>query len=186
MQQPPELPSSARTLSIQIKPSPPWVRLLAGGADVVVSGLLAFAIIMVILIPKYYPETESIIVEYAEKSSGNFLADKDLAKPLMENEELRNMLIASQTILFSVFFLYFLISEWKLKGSSLGKMIFRLRVARYQQDQPILFRTVFIRAWLKTIFLLLSPWLWITFMLIFLQKDKRMVHDLITGTWVID
>ncbi|MDA0349184.1 MAG: RDD family protein [Verrucomicrobia bacterium] len=186
MQEPPELPLSAQSISNHVKPTPPWVRLLAGGADVVVCGLLAFAIIMVILIPKYYPGTESIIVEYAEKSSGNFMADKDLAKTLMENPDLRNMLVASQTILFTIFFLYFLISEWRLKGSSLGKLIFRIKVSRYQLDQPLLFRTIFMRAWLKTIFLLLSPWLWITFMLIFLQKDKRTVHDLITGTWVID
>jgi uncharacterized RDD family membrane protein YckC len=184
--QPPELPLSARPIGILVKPSPPWVRLLAGGADVVVSGLLAFAIIMVILIPKYYPETESIIVEYAENSSGNFLEDKDLAKTLMENPDLRNMLVASQTILFSVFFFYFLISEWGFKGSSLGKMIFRIKVARRKWGEPLLFSTIFMRAWLKTIFLLLSPWLWITFMLVFLQKEKRMVHDLITGTWVID
>ena len=187
MQEPPELPLSARKISTQFKPSPPWVRLLAGGADVVVCGLLSLAIIMVILIPKYYPETESIIFEYAEKSSESFNANKELAKTLMENPELRNMLMASQSILFTIFFLYFLISEWGLKGSSLGKMIFRIKVAPYQLDQPLLFRTVFMRVWLKTIFLLLlSPWLWITFMLIFLQKDKRMVHDLITGTWVID
>lgn len=187
MQQPPPLPQAATTIRFQVTPSPAWVRLLAGFADTVVAGLLAFAIIMVILIPNFYPETEAIIYQYSENSSGNFRDDTALAKTLMENEALRSMLIASQTILYTVFFLFFLLSEWIFKGSSLGKMIFRITAVRRTINEPLQISTIFMRAWLKTVFLLLfAPILWISFFWVFFQKEKRTLHDLITGTWVID
>lgn len=187
MQEPPPLPQAATTFRLHVTPSPPWIRLLAGFADAIVAGLLAFAIIIVILIPNYYPETQAIIYQYAENSSGNFQEDTALAKTLMENESLRSMLVASQTILYTVFFLFFLLSEWIFKGSSLGKMIFRITAVRRTIDQPLQFSTIFMRAWLKTVFLLLfAPILWISFFWVFFHKDKRTLHDLITGTWVID
>jgi uncharacterized RDD family membrane protein YckC len=187
MQQPPPLPQTGQTIRLRVNPSPPWVRLLAGSADAIVAGLLAFAIIRVVLIPYFYPETQIIIEEYVDNSSNNFSENTALARTLMENESLKNMVVASQTILYSVFFLYFLLSEWLLKGSSLGKMIFRITVVRRIPGQALPFTTIFMRAWLKTVFLLLiAPILWVSFFWVFFQKEKRTLHDLITGTWVID
>lgn len=188
MEQPPDLPPAAdQTIRIRIVPAPIWVRFLAGTADTIVAGLLAFAIIMVILIPRFYPETESLIYEYADQSSGNFLTDTELARTMMENNSLRSMLFASQMVLYSVFFLYFLLNEWLLRGGSLGKMIFRISTVRRNPDQPLSLGIMFLRAWLKTVFLLLfSPILWLTFVWAVVHKERRTVHDLLTGTWVID
>ena len=181
---PPPIPAN---VLIQVVPAPIWVRFLAGAADVIVAGLLSLALIITVLIPVYFPDTQSILNEYANASEGSFLQDTDLASKMLENPRLRNMVLASQMIFYTVFFFYFLLSEWSLKGSSLGKKIFRITAVRRTLDQPLNMGILFMRAWLKTVFLLLfSPILWVTFLWVFVQPEKRTVHDLLTGTWVID
>tara|TARA_Y100000588_G_scaffold394258_1_gene513772 strand:+ start:7456 stop:8022 length:567 start_codon:yes stop_codon:yes gene_type:complete len=181
---PPPIPVNA---VIQVGPTPIWVRFLAGAADVVVAGLLSLAIILTILIPVYFPDTQSILYEYANKSEGNFFRDTDLASEILENPRLRNMVLASQMIFYKIFFFYFFLSEWTLKGSSLGKKIFRITAVKRSLDQPLNMGVLLMRAWLKTVFLILFlPLLWITFLWVFVQPEKRTVHDLLTGTWVID
>lgn len=181
---PPPVPASK---IIQMVPAPIWVRFLAGAADVIVAGLLSLAIIVTILIPFFFPDTQSILYEYVNKSGGNFLRDTNLASKLLENPRLRNMVLAGQMIFYTVFFFYFFLSEWALKGSSLGKKIFQITAVRRTLDQPLNLGILFMRAWLKTVFFILFlPLLWITFLWVFVHPEKRMVHDLLTGTWVID
>lgn len=183
-EEPPPLPEGVLVGAL---PAPLWVRYLAGAADTIVAGMLALALILTILIPVYFPDTQSILFEYADYSEGNLLTDTDLASKIKENPRLRNMLLASQMILYSVFFFYFLISEWVTGGSSLGKKIFRITAVHRQLDRPMSLAIMLMRAWMKTVFLLmLMPLLWTTFLWAFFQAEKRMVHDLLTGTWVID
>ena len=186
MEQPPELPLAAEKTSNPVA-APHWARFLAAGADLIVAGLLAFAIITVILIPTFYPTTLPLIQEYANKAAGNIFSDSDLAETMIDNPALRQMLVASQVVLYAVFFLYFLLNEKMLNGGSLGKMIFRIRTANIRSDQPLTLGVIFARAWLKTVLILFfSPFLWITFLWAFFQEDRRTVHDLLTGTWVVD
>jgi len=188
MEQPPDLPQPVRVIvDDEVTPAPLWVRLLAGVADSIVAGLCSLAIIVVILIPYFYPETQTSIYEYVEQSQGSVAANTELARSLIEKPAMREMLFASHMILHTVFFLYYLINEWTMKGSSFGKKIFRITTVRRNPEELLSVSTIFLRAWLKTVFLLLLvPILWMTFTWAFVQKDKRTVHDLITGTWVVD
>jgi uncharacterized RDD family membrane protein YckC len=189
MEQPPDLPPQPVSVidDEEVTPAPLWVRLLAGAADSIVAGLCSLAMIVVILIPYFYPETQTIIYDYAQQSQGSVAANTELARSLIEKPAMREMLFASQMILYTVFCLYYLINEWTMKGSSLGKKIFRISTVRYHSEEDLSISTIFLRAWLKTVFLLLLlPILWMTFTWAFVQKDKRTVHDLITGTWVVD
>jgi uncharacterized RDD family membrane protein YckC len=182
-----EFSTPAQGIHIQISPAPIWVRFLAAAADCVVAGLLAFAFILIVLIPYFYPETQVLIYEYAEQTGGSIVTDTELAKELMENESLRNMVVASQLTLYSVFFMYYLLSDSLMRGSSLGKKIFRISTVRILPGEPLTISTIFLRCWLKTVFLLLlAPLLWLAFFWALVRADRRAVHDLITGTWVID
>jgi len=187
MDQPPELPSSAEIeIGISMKPAPAWVRLLAGAADAIVAGLFSLAIIIFFLIPVFYPETQTILYEYTEQATESLTGNTELARQLLENTAVRNMVFASQIINYSLFFFYYLLNEWILRGSSFGKKIFGIKTVRRNPEEALSPNTMFLRAWLKTLFLLFHPILWITFIWAVFQKDRRSVHDLITGTWVID
>ena len=187
MEQPPELPSSAEVeIRIVTNPAPVWVRFLAGAADAIVAGLFSLVIIIFILIPVFYPETQTILYEYTEQASESLSENTELARKLLENSAVRNMVFASQLINYSLFFFYYLLNEWFLRGSSFGKKIFGVSTVKRNPEESLLINTMFLRAWLKTLFLLFHPILWITFIWAVFQKEKRTVHDLITGTWVID
>ena len=187
MEQPPELPSTGNAeIRIVLRPAPVWVRLLAGAADAIVAGLFSFAVIIFILIPNFFPDTQSTLYEYTENATGSFANNTELARQLLEDPSVTNMVIASQVLAYSIFFFYYLINEWALRGSSFGKKIFGVTTVRRNPDEPLSTNVMFFRAWLKTLFLLFHPILWATFLWAAFQKEKRTVHDLITGTWVID
>jgi|TARA_Y100000385_G_C12875619_1_gene543524 uncharacterized RDD family membrane protein YckC len=187
MDQPPEIPSSAEIdLGISRKPAPAWVRLLAGAADAIVAGLFSLAIIIFFLIPVFYPETQTILYEYTERATESLYENSELARQLLENSAVQSMVVASQVINFSLFFFYYLLNEWILRGSSFGKKIFGIKTVKRNPDEALSPNTMLLRAWIKTLFLLFHPILWITFIWAVFQKERRSVHDLITGTWVID
>jgi hypothetical protein len=104
MEQPPDLPQSAGVIvDDEVTAAPLWVRMLAGAADSIVAGLCSLAIIVVILIPYFYPETQTSIYEYAEQSRGSVAANTELARSLIEKPAMREMLFASQMILYRIF-----------------------------------------------------------------------------------
>ena len=187
MEQPPELPSSAKIeVRVSMKPAPIWVRLLAGIADATVAGLFSAAVIVLFLIPTFFPETQSVLHEYAERATGSVSENSEIVRELLENTKVRNMVFASQMVNYTLFFFYYLINEWFLRGSSFGKKIFGVLTVRRKSDEPLSPNVMFLRAWLKTLFLLFHPILWMTFLWAVFQKEKRTVHDIMTGTWVID
>jgi len=187
MEQPPEPPPIPREeIRIVRRPAPIWVRMLAGAADAIVAGLFSAAAVIFFLIPVFYPETQGILYEYADRATNSFSENTEIARQLLERTSVANMVIASQMITFGLFILYYLINEWALKGSSFGKKIFGVTAVRRELDEPLSPQTMFLRACFKTLFLLFHPLLWVTFFWAVFQKDKRTVHDLITGTWVID
>ena len=167
-------------------PAPLWKRILAGIVDSLVAGTIAFALVIKVVVPVFFPETLEVIYEYQEQAQGSILFDTSIAHKMAENDLLWNMLLVSQIVMHGVFFTYFLAIEWGLRGSSLGKAMFRIAVAQpFSTEAPNLSNLV-IRTGLKTIFILFAaPVFWITFLYAFIQKDRRAIHDLFSRTWVI-
>lgn len=188
MQQPPELPPSAKVkIKITHRPAPIWVRLLAGIADATVAFMVSMLIVVFIMIPSFFPEMWDVIYDYRDQATSSFSENNDLTRTFLEDPAVQNMVLAAAIINFLTIFFYYAINEWILKGSSFGKKIFSIRAVRRIPGEPLSTNVIILRAWLKTLFLIFfPPYLWITFIWAVFQKDKRAVHDLITGTWVID
>ena len=188
MQQPPELPASARAkVRILVNPAPIWARLLAGIADATVAFLLSMLIIVFVMIPVFFPETGDVLYEYQSQATSSISENNKLIQKFLENPAVQNMVLAAAIINFLTIFFYYAVNEWLLKGSSFGKKIFSIRTVRRSPEEPMNTNVIILRAWLKTLFLMFfPPYLWITFIWAVFHKEKRAVHDLITGTWVID
>ena len=144
------------------------------------------AVMFKFIVPFLYPEVSAYIYRFEMIAEGSFSAFLEEAKQLMESPDFRNIRIVTDIILFSVFFFYFFINERAFGGGSLGKMIFRIIAVRKNSDKSLPIRVSVLRSWLKTVFLLVAPLLWVTFFWAIFNKEKRTVHDLLTGTWVID
>lgn len=187
MEKPPPLPTRVRD-GVQIKhvPAPLWVRTIAGAADAVLAGLLATALIIFVIFPVVFPGSSARIFSDFESLANQGLSSPELFERIISDPNLLYPTLLAQFSYNFLFFLYFLINEWKLKGGSFGKLMFRISTVRVTPEEQLSFPIMMLRAGLKAFFLCNTPILWITYAFAFLNRERRTLYDLITGTWVID
>lgn len=187
MGQPPPLPTQVRDgVKIKLVPAPLWVRTIAGAADAILAGLLSTALIIFVIFPIAFPGASAQIFSDFESLANQDLSSPELFQAIISDPNLLYPTLLAQFSYNFLFFLYFLVNEWKLRGSSFGKLMFRITTVRILPDEPLPFHIMVLRAALKAFFLCNTPILWITYAYAFLNRERRTIYDLITGTWVID
>ncbi len=181
---PDETEGTANSIIIENQPAPNWARFLAALADMFTAFLLTAVFISLILV-NLSDEIREFFNWLTMMVQQPDLDPVKLVELISSDPEKKLPWGIIQFSIFGIFFLYFFISELWFRGSSLGKLMFRLTVvARHTHEQPSL-GSSFLRCWLKTLFLLIAPILYLTLLPVFFTKERRCLHDMLSKTQVI-
>lgn len=156
-------------------------RIIAFFLDLTLVGAFSLMLLTIFIIPQKYPGTLQELWHLS--SNPEKTQEQQLAKM---STSLKEMIQTSQTIIVLIFWAYFTLSEILLAGSSLGKMIFKIRVVNTATlEPPSLFDSI-LRSGLKTFSLLAwFPIFTLNFFLMFFTKKAQAGHDLLIRTIVI-
>lgn len=156
-------------------------RIIAFFLDLTLVGAFSLMVLTIFVIPQKYPGT---LQELWQLSSVPENTQKQQLEKM--SSSLREMIQASQAIIVLIFWAYFTMSEILLKGSSLGKLIFKIRVVNaVTLEPPSIFDSI-LRSGLKTFSLLAwFPIFTLNFFLMFFTKKAQAGHDFLTRTIVI-
>lgn len=160
-----------------------WKRIIAFLLDVVLVTLIALVITFQFWLPNNYPESWSTFMDKVEtlQSSEESLQGMELTA------QEQDMFIYGEMVILLVFWFYFFGSELLFKGSSLGKKVFQLRVVSWQRQETLNFWESMIRAFAKTVTLLvLFPFLQVSYLLAFFTRKRQAGHDYICRSCVIE
>jgi uncharacterized RDD family membrane protein YckC len=161
-------------------------RIVAFILDLILISTFTIMLLTTFVIPKIYP---GALIELKELSSQNDQSQNDLIKKM--TPQLKDMLEISQTIIVLAFWLYFATSEITLKGASLGKLVFSIRVANDTSLEPPSAFDSILRSGFKTFSLLIWFPAWfplfivINLFLLFFTKKGQAGHDFLCRTIVI-
>ncbi|MDR1457175.1 MAG: RDD family protein [Puniceicoccales bacterium] len=162
-----------------------FARIVAYVMDVVLASMCAMALLKLWILPRYHGAGLQVL--QAAQAPGLRLST-DVLVNLSEDQRLALLkLIGSfQWVIMASIFLYFFLSETLTRGSSLGKLIFRMRIVNAQSAEPIgIFRLCTRTAVSTTCLTLFFPFLFINFLIGLLRRDRRCLHDLMAHSWVI-
>lgn len=156
-------------------------RTIAFILDLILIGTFSLMLLTIFIIPQKYPGTMQELWQLSSQQEETEKIKIDKMSP-----QLKEMIQASQTIIIFLFWGYFTFSEILLKGSSLGKLIFKIRVVNALTLQPPSFFDSILRSGIKTFSLLAwFPVFTINFFIMFFTKNAQAGHDLLTRTLVI-
>lgn len=190
------------------RPAPLVSRILAFFADSLLI-LLGTALLMKVLLPifagnglaVFFDTANQISAEYEaalslQASGGNADVPANTAAAIIENASQNEALISlfntAYVIAFSAAVLYFTLTEYFLRGQTLGKRIFGLRTVLFGTSNitPFFLQTLSRAFWkAATIFsagILLTLILVINVFVMLFSKRHRGWHDKLTRTEVID
>lgn len=165
-------------------------RIIAFFLDIILVGSFSLMVLTVFIIPKKYPGT---MQELWQLSSHPENTQKQRIEKM--SPQLKEMVQSGNTIVVLLFWAYFTMSEILLKGSSLGKLIFRIRVVNASTLAPPSMFDSILRSGLKTFSLLVwvpipilnlvFPIFTLNYFLFFFTSKAQAGHDLLTRTIVI-
>ncbi|PWU05503.1 MAG: hypothetical protein C5B43_03275 [Verrucomicrobia bacterium] len=156
-------------------------RTVAFFLDLLLIGTFSLMLLTLFIIPKKYPGTMEELWLLSSQQEGSKNQQVEKMSP-----QLKEMIQASQTIIIFLFWAYFSLSEILLKGSSLGKLVFKIRVVNANTLRTPSFFESILRSGLKTFSLLAwFPVFTLNFFIMFFTKHAQAGHDLLTRTIVI-
>lgn len=171
---------------LKVLPARKIPRILAFLLDLLLIGTFIFMFLAHFIIPGKYgnsiAELERLIQEYKNAPQTSKKETFDKASP-----ELKEMIQVTQSYTTFILWIYFALSEILMNGSSLGKMVFSLRVVNTRTlESPSFFDSI-LRSGLKTLALVTwIPIFIVNFFLIFITKRNQAGHDFLTRTLVIE
>lgn len=182
------------THNLGCSPAPFGWRLLALVIDLLISGLAAGLILTRIVLPQEIPDAADVASNQWQiiwAASEQAAAGKSVPIPQPTPEFLNLAAITVQTI-FLTLFGYFAGCELGGQGSTLGKRVFRLRVAQWATGEPPRPLETLIRAMVKTASLIAwlavslfgIPILLLNLVPVAFNRTRRAGHDLMARTLV--
>lgn len=164
------------------------LRALALLLDCILMTAVASVIIWKIALPQSHPGAFGELMQWSQEVVNWFEShEPETPLPQPSKQLARALAVANELQLF-IFWLYFAIGEAFFRGSSLGKLICRIRsVSTVTLGPPPVFAGI-IRGGLKTVTLF---WLFplafaATFIALFFNKRRQLGHDLCARTTVAD
>ena len=161
--------------------------------DCILAGVVTLFLLDRILLPLYHPaglEEMKETMQAYEAAAGEALDNQtevpQLFDYMLKSDNVMDMLKFILSISMLVFFTYFFFFELFMRGTTLGKKMFRIQTISMETSSPPGFMQAFLRAAMKTIMLLGSiPFTWLSFILAFFTSQKRTGHDILTRTLVV-
>jgi uncharacterized RDD family membrane protein YckC len=180
---PPVLPNVLR-----ITPARVVRRALGLLLDTMLAGLAAMVLLTIFILPQSHPDYDTIIRHQQQAMNDQIkaaLAGGEVGAVNLSDDFVEIATTAGTTV-FAVLLVYFAASEMLSGGSTLGKRVFGLRVARTGTSEPpnaieLLSRSIFKAASLIGFFPLL---LLANTLPIFFRPTRRALHDLLARTIV--
>lgn len=160
------------------------VRVIAGILDFIVIYLVTVGLVTRYFWPKYYPDLLPEYMKWQEMAAKDPGAIQTMeASPMMIEGVFFALVVISVITWF-----YFVFSEVAMKGSSLGKSVFGLRVMSLRGTPPNALE-VGLRASIKAmcfLFFLPMPLLLpMNILLMLLHRQRRAAHDFVAQTVVV-
>lgn len=162
------------------QPASPGWRLLAFILDFVLIATLCIVVLESFALKRYSEMTLTQLSEMMMDSIANTDGEATLTP------EAKQALQFIQTFMLSLYWIYFTVSEWLMRGATLGKRIFRLHAAKVSlSSSPGPFESL-LRGGLKAISLIWLPIGAINFIIMVVNPRNRAGHDLLAKTWVVN
>lgn len=167
-------------------------RFLALLMDVVPIAVLTAFLLWRILLPLYHGEAQQALigeinnhydqVRLAEETGG----EKPSTPDFTQDPRILLLFSFAHQVMFLAFFVYFGLSEWLMRGSSLGKKMFSIRTVMADTGLPPTAIQALLRGVMKAFGLIgLPPWTWISLLLASFLRGRRTGHDVLCRTAVI-
>ncbi len=163
----------------------PWQRSIAFFLDFFLVFNLSMVLLLVYLLPQKYPGKMAELrqsVQSALEAKQNL---NTIAQTL--NSEQLDMAYYCQNINLLVYWMYFMLSDVFLNGSSLGKRVFRLKVLRYRTYEDLNFWDMCMRSAVKALALVwFFPFLLVNYIIAFFGKSRQAGHDYLARSIVVE
>ncbi len=181
--------SSLNVLHLMLPPANVGRRLFANILDLILVFFLSLLIIGKFLIPYQFTDTIIQFKFLLEASAGYLQAGQfsELLSQINENKNILDMFLTMDRWLFFITWGYFVVNGICLKGGSLGKQVFNLRVLKVSTLKPLDLWDGIFRSALFT-FLLFTAWpffMCINLFFICLHSMHQGIHDRFCKTCVV-
>ncbi|MGE9294924.1 MAG: RDD family protein [Puniceicoccales bacterium] len=170
-----------------------WTRIFAALLDFTIIALIAGFILSRFLLPENFPEVYSTILDWHAEKTAELEAAVEAGEPFpefgqppVEEKRFAEMVAYALAVFATFVWAYFFVSESLMRGSTLGKATFSIRVLSLRTGQPPTAMESALRAAAKS-FTFLSPSLFLPINLAVMafNQQRRAGHDLLARTIVI-
>lgn len=162
-----------------------WQRTLAFGLDFFLMFNLSLVLLLVYLLPQAYPGKMAELQHTVRQALDAKHSLNDMVSALSQDQ--LEMIYYCQNINLLVYWLYFMLSDAFLEGSSLGKRVFRLKIVKLKTYEELNFWDICLRGALKAMSLVwFFPFLMVNYALAFLNKPRLAGHDYLARSVVIE
>ena len=183
----PEIPADPiRENMLRVYPANLGLRAIAFILDCVMIGAIFYLVTTTILYPFFHPGFTTELRQFLDEQQ-HLPADTGF-RQLMEMQlefqmEHQRAIADTQFLYVVVIWVYFAMSEILMRGSTLGKKIFKLQTIDLKTLKRPTGKTILIRNCLKTISMtILFPVLMVNFIIPFFHKFRLAGHDLLAKT----
>ncbi len=181
--------SSRRTKTLPVEMAPYSLRMMAFLLDLTLILAIAFFCLNAFILPETFPGVQETLqkqyLEYINACKLAIAQGQDWPLP-KEDPALQEPMNFIAGFIFFSFWVYTILSELFLKGSSLGKRVFKLQVVGMYSFEPLGFFETFLRAAFKGLSLFAyGPWLWVDYLIPVFNKKRQSFHDIFSRSLVI-
>ena len=176
---------SKKNSEIAIEIAPYWQRACAFILDVVLVSALASLCLNKFILPEKFPGALDAMTLYVQQLA-QAVQSKTSIEEIKVAPNVQEAAVFVQAFLYFLFWTYFASSEILLKGSSLGKRVFRLQVVNMYTAKPLGLFEVLVRSGIKGLTLLTYfPILAIDYIVPLFNSQRQSLHDMLSRSLVI-
>ncbi len=162
-----------------------WQRTFAFALDFFLVFNLSLTLLLVYLLPQKYPGKMAELQQTVHHALDAKESLSTMVSALSQDQ--LEMIYYCQNINLLVYWLYFILSDAFLQGSSLGKRVFRLKIVKLKSYEDLMFWDICLRGAVKALALVwFFPFLMVNYALAFLNKPRLAGHDYLARSVVIE
>ncbi len=165
-----------------------WQRFVAFLLDILLAAVLIVFVNVKFLLPQRFPDEVRVLSHYFYEVQAASAEGKQNPPPPEITAGIQGMLVYSINMTILLLWFYFAINGFFFRGSSLGKRVFRIAVVDGLTYMPVGFLQNISRSGLKaaTLFYFFPVPFFITYFLIFFNKNRLTGYDYISRTLVVE
>jgi uncharacterized RDD family membrane protein YckC len=167
-------------------------RFFAACLDLSLALVLALVLLLRFVLPEEHASAmrtyDSLYSGYMAAAQTAWEQGEEAPPPpdIQQHPEVVEMLIFSQLFVILVVWMYLSLSHTLMGGTTLGKRICKIMLVQAQTGLPPGPLTYWLRGGVVAFTAVLGPVLWVSFLVLFLNKSRRAGHDWMSRTCVIE